>query len=349
MNSLRIESHKIGAGFPCFIIAEAGVNHNGNIDLAYELVDVAVRAGADAVKFQTFKADQLVTSSAPKANYQLMTTGEDESQLDMLRRLELSGKEFRDLASYCRGNNILFMSTPFDDDSLDFLIELGVGVVKVASGELTNIPFLNRIASKNIPLIISTGMATLGEVETAVQAVEQAGHTDFVLLHCTSSYPTNPVDVNLRAMLTMQTAFDAPVGLSDHTMGIEIAIAAVALGAAVIEKHFTLDKDMDGPDHRSSLEPDEFSLLVRSIRTVEAAMGDGRKQPTISERDTANVVRKSLAAACNIENGTMLTEKMITAMRPGIGMPPRLKESLIGRRARVNITKGTLFNLEMLS
>jgi len=240
------------------------------------------------------------------------------------------------------------MSTPFDEESADFLADLGVAVFKIPSGEITNLPFLRHVACRGKPMIVSTGMSYLGEVETAVRTIEEAGNYDFVLLHCVSNYPADPADVNLRAMQTMATAFGVPVGYSDHTLGIEVAIAAVALGACVIEKHFTLDRSLPGPDHRASLEPDELAVLVRGIRTVEAALGQGRKEPAASEANTAAVARRSLVAARDIPAGTVLTEEMLAIKRPGTGLPPAMLGHTLGRRTRVNMPAGTIIDLGML-
>lgn len=349
MKAIEILGREIGPGQPCFIIAEAGVNHNGSLEMARQLVDAAARAGADAVKFQTFKAEKVVSPQAPKAAYQLQTTGASESQLDMVKRLELPFDAFRELYVYCQDKGIRFMSTPFDEESVDFLAELNVAVFKIPSGEITNLPFLAHVARKGKPMIVSTGMSYLGEVEAAVRTIEETGNHDFVLLHCVSNYPADPADANLRAMQTMATAFSVPVGYSDHTLEAEVAIAAVALGACVIEKHFTLDRSLPGPDHRTSLEPDELSALVRGIRTVEMALGHGRKEPADSEANTATVARRSLVAARDIQAGTTLTEELIAIKRPGTGLPPAMRPYLIGRTARITIPAGTLLTLEMLA
>lgn len=345
---ILIGGRKVGPGQPCFIIAEAGVNHNGEIELARRLVDAAVEAGADAVKFQTFKAERLVTEEAPKAAYQQKTTSSEESQQAMLRRLELSEEAHRELLGYCRERGALFMSSPFDEERADFLDRLGVAVFKIPSGELTNLPFLEHVARKGKPMIVSTGMSHLEEVKAAVEAIKRAGNLQVVLLHCLSNYPADPAEANLRAMRTMEAALDRPVGYSDHTPGIEVALAAVALGACVIEKHFTLDRNLPGPDHRASLEPGELAAMIRGIRIVEASLGHGRKEPAPSEADTAAVARKSLVAARDIPAGMTLTEEMITAKRPGTGLPPSMRDSLVGRQARRDIRSGTLLSREML-
>ncbi len=345
VSSINIAGRQIGLGQPCFIIAEAGVNHNGDVRLARQLVDVAVSAGADAVKFQTFKADRLATPRAPKASYQTETTGKGESQLQMLRRLELSPQIHKELMNYCLRKNILFMSSPFDEDSADLLAELGVPAFKIPSGEITNLPLLSHVARKGKPLILSTGMSVLAEVETAVCAITETGNRSLVLLHCVSNYPASPSDANLRAMDTMATAFNMPVGYSDHTLGIEVAIAAVAMGACVIEKHLTVDRSSPGPDHRASLEPNEFSGLVRGIRKVEQALGSGRKEPAASEAAVAAVARKSLVAARTIPAGTKLTEDLIAVKRPGTGLPPAMRAQLVGREVKREVRVGELFRL----
>jgi N-acetylneuraminate synthase len=344
---IHIGPRTVGGAASCFIIAEAGVNHNGDLRLAKTLVDIAAGAGADAVKFQTFKADKLVSPAAPKAAYQKAATGETDSQLDMVKKLELPFAAFRELADHCRQRGILFLSTPFEQESADFLDELGMPAIKVPSGEITNLPFLAYLAGKGKPLIVSTGMATLAEVETAVQTIRRAGNEQVALLHCVSNYPADPGDCNLRAMQTMATAFAVPVGYSDHTLGIEVSLAAVALGASIIEKHFTSDRSLPGPDHRASADPAELRALVAGIRKVEASLGHGRKEPAASEDNTALVARKSLIAACDIPAGTVVTEAHIAVMRPGTGLPPSMMPRLVGRRARAVIARGTLLAPEM--
>lgn len=346
--TIYIDGRQIGPGQPCFIIAEAGVNHNGDVEMAHRLVDVAVQAKADAVKFQSFKAGRVVVPDAPKADYQLQITDRAESQLEMLRRLELSPEVHRALMDYCRKKGILFLSTPFDEESADFLNGIGMPAYKVPSGEITNLPFIAHIASKQKPMIASTGMSSLDEVEAAVRAIRGVGNEELILLHCVSSYPAAPADANLRAMHTMAAKFNLPVGYSDHTLGIEVALAAVALGACVIEKHFTLDRNLPGPDHRASLEPNELVALVRGIRVVEAAMGHGRKEPVPCEASTSAVARKSLVAARDIPAGTTLTEELIAIKRPGTGLPPAMLSQVVGRIARRDIAAGSLLNPEML-
>lgn len=345
---VQIGSRTVGPGHPCYVIAEAGVNHGGDPDLAFRLVDAAAAAGADAVKFQTFKADRVASPQAAKAAYQRRATPPDEAQLDMLRRLELPFEVFAELDAYCRRLGIQFLSTPFDEESAAFLAQLGIPAFKVASGEITNLPFLRRLAGYGRPLIISTGMAGLGEVEAAVAAVTEAGCRQLVLLHCVSSYPADPSDVNLRALDTLRAAFGVPVGYSDHTLGTEIALAAVARGACVLEKHFTLDRDLPGPDHAASLEPGQLRDLVAAVRRVEAALGDGRKRPAASEVDTAVAARRSIVALRSIGRGQVLEEDMVDFRRPGNGLPPAMLPHVLGRRARRDIPAGTLLTLDML-
>lgn len=338
----------VGEGHPCFFIAEAGVNHNGDLELARRLVDIAREAGADAVKFQTFQAERVVIRDAPKAEYQKETTGAHESQFEMLRRLQLSEEAHRELLRYCREKNILFLSTPFDEESADFLDELKVPAFKIGSGEVTHLSFLEHVARKGKPVILSTGMSDLNDVESAVRVLRAAGCDQMVLLHCVSSYPADPAQANLRAMQTLAAAFQVPVGYSDHTPGIEVALAAAALGACVIEKHFTLDHHLEGPDHRFSLEPEELRLLVKGIRVVEASLGHGRKEPAVGEMSTAAVARKSLVAARDIAKGTVLTEKLVAIKRPGTGLPPALRSRFMGRAVRRAVPAGTLLTLEMV-
>ena len=346
---LNLGSVSIGGGARCFVIAEAGVNHNGDVDLAYRLVDAAVQAGADAVKFQTFRAEKLVTSQAAKAKYQIERTGANESQLEMIRRLELSPEAHQKLFEYCQNRGIIFLSTPFDEESADFLDELGVSAFKLPSGEVTNHLLLAHVARKRKPIILSTGMSRLGEVENALRVLDAEGNTDIVLLHTVSNYPASPEDVNLRAMQTLAQAFSTPVGYSDHTLGIEVCLAAVALGACVIEKHLTLDRNLPGPDHAASAEPDELAALVRSLRVVEGALGDGRKRPRPSEQDVASVARRSIVVCRDVRSGTKLTKEDLALRRPGTGLPPSLLDFVIGRTLRVDVPAGALLTLEMLS
>ncbi len=339
----------MGPGTPCFIIAEAGVNHNGSLDIARKLIDTARAAGADAVKFQTFRADRLATPQAPKAEYQKALTDSGESQFDMLRRLELPEAEHPGLVDYCAQQGILFLSTPFDEKSADFLHQLALETIKIPSGEITNRSFLEHVARFGRPLILSTGMSSLDEVKQAVATIRAAGNPDLALLHCVSNYPADPQDANLYAMATLRKTFGVPVGFSDHTPGVAVALAAVALGACIIEKHFTLDKQMPGPDHKASLDPTELGRLVREIRMVESSLGDGNKQAVPAEADTANVARKSLVAAVDILAGTVLTGDHLYARRPGTGLSPYREKEVVGRPTNRFIAAGTLIKLEMMA
>ena len=316
-----------------FIIAEAGVNHNGSFELAKQLVDKAVWAGVDCIKFQTFNSKNLVSAQAQKAEYQKKTTDSNESQLDMLRKLELSHEQFTELQTYCNQKGIMFLSTPFDLESIDFLAELGVKTWKIPSGEITNYPFLRAIAKRKESVIMSTGMCTLDEVRNAVGVLNEFGTKDITLLHCTTEYPAPYDSVNLNAMLTLKKEFGFNVGYSDHSNGIEITVAAVAMGATVIEKHFTLDKNMEGPDHKASLEPDELKQMVLSIRNVEAALGDGTKQPSEAEKKNIAIARKSIVAKCDIKKGETFTEENLTTKRPGNGISPMKWNEVLGKVA----------------
>ncbi len=330
------------------IIAEAGVNHNGDIRLARKLITAAAAAGADLVKFQTFSAKNLVSSSAPKAEYQRKTTESSESQLEMLRKLELSREDHAVLIGECRAHGIGFFSTAFDYQSFDLLMELNcLEQIKIPSGELTNLPLLRYMSRFGKPLFLSTGMANLGEIEAAIEAVEAAGTPRHLItvLHCTTEYPTPMEDVNLRAMVAMKKAFGVSTGYSDHTAGIEIPIAAVALGATVIEKHFTLDRNLPGPDHKASLEPHELKAMVEGIRNVERALGDGVKRPSVSELKNKPIARKSLVAIRPIRAGEIFCEDNIGAKRPGTGMSPMRWDEVIGRTATKNFALDELITL----
>ncbi|HEX9397915.1 MAG TPA: N-acetylneuraminate synthase [Burkholderiales bacterium] len=344
---IRIAGRAVGAGEPCFVIAEAGVNHNGDAAIAADLIRAAAQAGADAVKFQTFSAERLATESSHKADYQLATTDPAESQFEMLKRLELPRAAYPELIALSKSQGILFLSSPFDEDSADFLEHLAVPAFKIPSGEITNLPLLEHVARKGRPMIVSTGMSDLGDVRSAVECIAGAGNPPLALLHCVSTYPAAPSDVNLRAMQTLRGAFATPVGYSDHGQGNEIALAAVALGACIVEKHLTISRGLPGPDHRASAEPGELLALVRGIRSVEAALGDGTKKPAASERSTAAAARRSLVAARDIPRGTVLTEAHIAVRRPGTGLPPGARPTLLGRRATRDIASGTLLSPEM--
>lgn len=323
-----------------FIIAEAGVNHNGNCDLALKLCDAAKRTGADAVKFQTWKTDAIITKDVAQAEYQVKNTGKVISQYEMLKSLELSYDDFRKIKTYCDSIGIMFLSTADEQESLDFLINLGVPLLKIGSGEVTNIPFLRYVGSKRLPVILSTGMSSLAEVDVAYRTLKQAGAGDITLLHCTTSYPCPINAVNLKAMQTLADAFHCPVGYSDHTIGDEVAIAAVALGAVVIEKHFTLDTAMSGPDHAASTMPDDFTAMVQKIRHIEAALGTGIKMPSKAETEISQVVLKKIVAVQNIAQGECFTEKNISVKRSDSGVPASLWDFVIGLRARKDLSIG---------
>lgn len=315
------------------IIAEAGVNHNGDLELAKKLALVAKECGADIVKFQTARVSSLVSKFAQMADYQKQNIGHEMSQQEMLKKLLLSYDEFIVLAEYCKEIGIQFLSTPFDIESIDFLENLGCDLWKVPSGEITNRPYLEKIAQTGKSVILSTGMSTLDEVDAALKVLSENGSKDITLLHCTTEYPAPYEEINLKAMLTLEKEFKCPVGYSDHTKGIEVAIAAVAMGACVIEKHFTLDKNMEGPDHKASLEPMELKAMVNAIRNIEKAMGDGHKEPTVSEIRNREVARKSIVAKRSIAKGEILSEENITTKRPGNGISPMRWYEVLGRKA----------------
>jgi len=329
------------------IIAEAGVNHNGDLELAKKLVDAAAKAGADLVKFQTFSAERLATASAPKAEYQNRTTDREKSQFAMLQQLELTAEMHEQIIAYCAECSIGFFSTGFDVESLDYLASLGAERFKIPSGEITNLPYLRHIGGFGKALILSTGMATLGEIEEALDALETAGtpRSQITVLHCNTEYPTPMQDVNLRAMTSIRDAFGVSVGYSDHTTGIEVPIAAVALGASVIEKHLTLDRNLPGPDHKASLEPHEFAAMVRAIRNIEKAMGDGIKRPSLSEAKNKPIARKSLVAAKPIKAGERFTSENLTAKRPGTGISPMRWDEFMGRKAKRDYCADELIEL----
>lgn len=328
-----------------FIIAEAGVNHNGDLQTAKRLVDEAAKAGADAVKFQTFKAEALVSKDAKKADYQMETTERTESQYDMLKKLELTPDMHEQLIAYCKEKHIMFLSTPFDIDSLHYLIQCGVEIVKVPSGEVTNYPFLREVGRTGKRVIISSGMSTLEEIKEAVDVLKNNGSTDITVLHCNTEYPTPYKDVNLQAMLTIKNELGAAVGYSDHTQGTEVPIAAAALGAVVIEKHFTLDRNMEGPDHKASLEPEELRAMVRAVRNIETAMGDGTKKPSESEKKNIEVARKSIVAKRPIRKGEAFSEDNLTTKRPGSGISPMRWNEIVGKTAVRDFTEDELIEV----
>ena len=317
-----------------FIIAEAGVNHNGDPSLAKKLIDEAVLAGVDAVKFQTFRAETLVSKSAKKAAYQKNTTSKEESQYDMLKKLELDYDIHEELMDYAQERGVMFLSSAFDLESLDLLADLGIELFKIPSGEITNLPYLKKVAKTGKKLILSTGMSTLSDIDKALEVLRKNGAVDITVLHCNTEYPTPMADVNLKAMNSIQDAFKVPVGYSDHTLGIEVPIAAVAMGAIMIEKHFTLDKTMEGPDHQASLEPRELATMVQAIRNLEVALGDGVKRLTKSEEKNINIARKSIVAKTAIYEGEVFSDKNLTIKRPGTGLSPMEWDNIIGKVSR---------------
>jgi len=344
---MKIKNKKIGPDSPCFIIAEAGVNHNGKIELAKKLVDTAVDAKADAVKFQTFKSEGVVTNKTDIADYAKKNIGRDKKQVEMLKNLELRYIEFKNLKKYCDKKNIIFLSTPHSFDAIDFLDEL-VPAYKFGSGDLTNLPALKYAAKKGKPMLLGTGMATLQELKDAVNTIKRTGNNQIVALHCTTNYPCPFEEVNLRAMTTMQKKLDCMVGYSDHTMGITVPIMAATLGAVVIEKHFTTDRNLDGPDHKASLEPDELKKMITEIRNVEKALGSFEKKPTKSEKQMIKKVRKSLVAKTDIKKGIKISKDMIEIKRPGTGLSPDMLDKIINKKAKKDIKKDEIIKNNMV-
>lgn len=329
------------------IIAEAGVNHNGNLEIAKKLIEVAKESGADIVKFQTFTAEKCISKSAPKAEYQLQTTSTKETQLEMVKKLELDTEAHYILIQHCQKVGIEFLSTPFDFESIDLLNQLGMQIFKIPSGEITNLPYLRRIGRLNKRIILSTGMSNLGEIETAISIITNAGtkRENITILHCNTEYPTPMQDVNLRAMQTIASAFHLPIGYSDHTQGIHIPIAAVAMGAKVIEKHFTLDKNMDGPDHKASLEPHELKEMIECIREIEVALGDGIKQESESEKKNKPIARKSIVANRAIKMGEVFSEENLYVKRPANGLSPMEWDNVIGKIAKKDFDEDEIITL----
>lgn len=345
MNGFHIAGRPIGGDAPCFIIAEAGVNHNGDPALARRLIDAAAECGADAVKFQTWKTEALTRPDARKAAYQQDTTGSEGSQADMLRSLELTYDDFAGLARYAEARGILFLSTPFDHQSLSFLVGLGMPVIKVPSGEVRNHLHLAAVGRTGLPVILSTGMARLADVDTAIAHLRRAGGGPVAVLQCTSNYPADPADANLRAIPVMAATFGVTAGYSDHTAGNECAFAARALGASIIEKHLTLDRDLPGPDHKASALPDQFAALVSGVRAIEAALGDGVKRPRSSEGDVAAVAQRSLCAAHALEPGDPIALEDLVALRPGDGIPADRLDLVVGRRLTRAVAAGRPLDL----
>ena len=342
MTAISIGGRLVGAGQPCFVIAEAGVNHNGSLELALALVDAAAAAGADAVKFQSFTADGVASPDAPKAGYQLETTSPEESQRGMLRALELSPEAHRAIVARCVERGIAFLSTPFDLPSVELLRELAVPALKVASPDVTNHLLLRAIGAAGLPALLSTGMSTLDEVVAATGVLRDAGCSALAVLHCVSAYPAPASDANLRVLPVLAERLGVPVGYSDHTVGDEVALAAVALGASLLERHLTLDRALPGPDHAASQEPEELAALIRRVRSVEAALGDGVKRAMPSELGNLVTVRRSLAAAHDLEPGRVIAGGDLTALRPATGIEPSRAQEVVGRSLRRAIRRGDL-------
>jgi len=341
-NAIEIAGRKIGEDHPVFIIAEVGVNHNGDLDLAKKLIQEAARCGADCVKFQTFRADRVVTKDAPKARYQLKTTSADESQEAMLRSLEMPNDHYKEIIECCNDEGVVFISTPYNIEDVDFLDELGVPAYKLASIHAAEPWFSAYVARKGKPIILSTGMATLDEIDRTVRAIRETGNTDLILLQCTTNYPSRLEDTNLRAMHTLAEVFKTQVGYSDHTQGDTACIVSIGLGATVIEKHFTLDKSMPGPDQSTSADPEEFTRLVRYVRNAEIVLGSSVKEPCEIEKENSPGMRRSIVAKCNIKQGDIITEAMLTFKRPSSGLSPRYMDEIIGKRAQEDISPDTL-------
>lgn len=344
---MKIKNYEIGEKNPCFIIAEAGVNHSGDISLAKKLVDVAVDAGSDAVKFQTFKSEGVVTKQAGTADYARKNIGKNIKQIDLIKKYELKYNDFKILKGYCDKKNIIFLSTPHSFDAIDFLEHL-VPAYKFGSGDLTNIPTLKYAAKKGKPMILGTGMSTLDEIKTAIKAIKREGNNNIIALHCTTNYPCSFEEVNLNAMLTMKEKLDCLVGYSDHTLGITVPMIAVALGAVLIEKHFTIDRKLPGPDHKASLEPNELKEMIEEIRNIEKIFGSFEKKPTKSEEEIMKIVRKSLVAKKDIEKGSIIKKEMIDIKRPGSGIKPSEINQILGKKAKKRILKDEIIQKNMV-
>ena len=345
---IRIANKFIGKEQSCFIIAEAGVNHTGDISLAKKLIDAAVDAGVDAVKFQTWVTEDLVTKTAPKANYQVETTGGEGSQFEMIKKLELPFESFKTLKKYCDDRNIIFLSTPDEEKSVDFLQSINVPAFKLSSGELTNFRMLKKIALQGKPIIISTGMSTINQIKESIVILEKNGSKEIIILHCNVNYPTENKDVNLRVIQTLKEEFNYPIGFSDHTMSVEVPVASVALGATVVEKHFTLDRNMDGPDHSSSLEPNELKNMVEMIRSVEVALGSPEKIITESEKGNIGVMRKVIVASHDLKKGEILKSSDIAMKRAGDGLEPKFESKILGMKLIKSVSEDESVTLEML-
>jgi N,N'-diacetyllegionaminate synthase len=343
---IQIADRMVGPGKPVFFIAEAGVNHDGDVEKAKKLIDVAAEAKADAVKFQSFKTDKLIVKGVPKADYHKKTTGDEGDFYDLIKELELSKDAHTLLSDYAKEKGIIFMSTPFDEESADMLFELGVPLFKVDSGNLNNLRLVRHIAEKQRPVILSTGMATVGEIEETLEVIKKTGNKNIILLHCTSNYPPALTDVNLNAMDTMAQQFGTIIGYSDHTSGIPITLAAVAKGARVIEKHITLDRSAKGPDHLASVEPHELKEMVVGIRMIEQALGNSAKKPVEAEKEVAAALRRSVVSTMPISKGTVITKEMVAIKRPGTGLAPKYIDTIIGRKVQRDISKDELITFD---
>ena len=342
MAAIEIGTRPVGPGNPCFIIAEAGVNHNGNPALAHRLIDVAAEAAVDAVKFQTFIPEKVVSLTAPRAKYQEKNLGETGSQIEMVRQLVIPESAYPELIRHAGELAVMFLSTPFDEESSDLLERLGVSAFKVSSGDVTNLPFLRHLAGKGLPILLSTGMSDMTEVAEAVETLRTNGNPPLAIFHCVSNYPADPEDCNLRAMESLRAEFGTPVGWSDHTLGIDISLAAVALGANLLEKHFTTDRALPGPDHKASLEPRELSDMVRGIRRVESALGTGAKRRVLSEEENAELGRRSLHWNRDLPAGAVVERQHLIALRPGTGISPAHLDSIVGRKLKVSVDSGAI-------
>lgn len=350
MSVIQLGKRLIGDGQPCFLVAEVGINHNGDIGLAKQMIDVAIECGVDAIKFQTFKAEEFVACAGGSYTYRSQGKEVTESMYEMFKRYEFSREEWGTIFAYCKDRDITFFSTPQNPSDLDFLLSLvKLPAIKVGSDDLTNLPLLRYYASKGLPMIISTGMATLGEIEDAVRIIKSAGNDDLIILHCVSSYPADAEEVNLRRIKTIEQAFNVIVGFSDHTIGLVAAIGAVAFGAKVIEKHFTLDKDLPGPDHWFSADPGELRRLVEDVRLIEEALGSSVITPTQKEWGMRDITRRSIVAKRDIAKGDIISEDMLTLKRPGTGLPPKFIEYVLGKEARVFIKKDELIDFTKVS
>lgn len=348
MKDIPIGDKILGDSSPVFIIAEAGVNHNGDLDMARRLVEEAASCGADCIKFQTFKAERVVTADAPKAKYQLGTTNAAESQLDMLRKIELKPEHHRELKQYAENQGLVFLSTPYNFEDIDLLEHLGVQAHKIASGQIVELPFLRKISQTGKPIFLSTGMATMAEIDSALRTIREEGNDRVILLQCTTNYPSRIEDANLRVIQTFKSAFGCLAGYSDHTLGDESAIASIALGARAIEKHFTLDKTLPGPDHSSSMTPEEMKTLVMKIRKTETALGKGQKEPAKIEKENLIGMRRSIVASRDIRKGETITPERITFKRPATGLSPQFYDMILGKKAAKDISFDELLHMDMI-